>query len=343
MILNVKKTDKDYELAEYAKEYQSGINALNVRFPSGTIQLKRNGYPKVNKSLDPEMPSLPEVAPPIFIKLTRTDSTGVIWAYCKSRPKIEANGLASVPEGENSEVLDGEVISLNLRTQPDYAFFIMYKSNLLKGEFQIYDPEGDKLRELKEKQDRVRVQSMIWSDMDEAKLRAVAQAWGVSGVDKKDVLVVRDELEKKIYAMEENKKKHPENLMLRGLAEFIADLKTDEQTRPKQIVQMAFDSGKLKFHPKDQHMYFDELDLGFVPFDKQDDKSTFVLQILRDEKNKEKWIEILKTLVTKEYIEGLDKYGCRWLSTQVGIALNQKEESLRTALLEVFTPVSTEE
>jgi hypothetical protein len=335
-ILNVKKTDKDYDLASYAKEYQEGVSALRVRFPSGIIQLQQNGYPRINKSLDPEFPDMPEVAPPTYFKLTRTDPNGVIWGYCKGRPKIEANGLASVPEGDNWDVVDGEILSINLNEKPDYAFFIMYKSNLLKGVLHIHDPQGERLKELQEKNDNIKVQSLIWSDLEDNKLRTVAQAWGVSGVDKKEILVIKDELEKKILSMDADKKKHPENLMLRGVAEFISDTKTDEVTRPKAIVQMAFDSGKLKFRPTDSHMVFGELDLGFVPFDKQNDKATYIVNMLRLAENKEKWVQILKSLIDKGYIEGLDKHGLRWLATQFDIALNQKEESLRTALLELF-------
>jgi hypothetical protein len=45
---------------------------------------------------------------------------------------------------------------------------------------------------------------------------------------------------------------------------------------------------------------------------------------------------MLHALVTKEYIESLDKYGVRWLATQAGLPLNKKEEIIRESLLAEF-------
>ena len=323
---------KDHELYSYANEYKAGIRDLEVRFPSGQIQLKRNGYPRMNKSQD-GTPTLPEIPSPVFIKLT-CSVDDAIWSYCKGRPVIEANGLMSVREEENSEVLNGEVLHFDLKNKPDYVFYLMYKSGLLGSVYSVYEPEADKLRELETKNSRIKVTSLIWNDLPEDKLRMVCQAWGVKDSGKKNILLLKEEIENKVFAMESIKQKDTSNLMLKGIAEFIAETKADEITRPKAIIQHAVDEGRLVFN--NSRFYFDGNEVCYVPPDRHDTRMEYIAAFLRNSDNKEKWDTILRALITQDYVNKMDKYGKRWLASQSGVALNQKEEDLTKALLEAF-------
>jgi hypothetical protein len=339
IIVNSKILDEsttDSGLKEYAREYRDGVMNLKNKFPTGTIQLQRNGYPMMNVSLDPNMPSLPEIPPPIFIKLTKTVN-GVTWGYCKGKPYIQANGLADVPETENAEKIDGEVISIDLRNRPDYAFFIMFKSGILGTHYHVFDPEGDKIRELEAKNAKLKVQYAIRETLTEEKLRMIASAWGVIGAEKKNLLIVQDELETKVFAMDEDKNKNRENLSLKGVSEFLAEIKNDEVTRPKAIIQLAIDEGKLKFDGSNSHFYFNGGDVCYVPVDKQDIRVEVLAKFLRDENNKDVWIGMLKSLIDADYINSTDKFGKRWLASQLGLPLNKKEEEITKALLAEFT------
>lgn len=322
---------KDSELFNFVKEYQDGVTALKTRFPYGTIQLKRAGYPKVNKSPDGKT-YLPEIAPPIFIKYTRTVG-GNTWAYCPGRPLIHANGLVDVPENDNSESIRGEMLTLDVNTKPDYTFYIWFKSGLIGTEFTIYEPEADKIKELTEKNANLKVQSSI-RDMEEEKLRMVCGAWGIKNASTKNILLLQEEIENKVFAMEQLKRNNPTDLMAKGVSEFLAEIRNDEITRPKAVIQLALDEGRLTFSQRPSKFLFDEAEVCHVPLDKQSMKMEFLAQFLRHPDNRDAWLSILNTLITEEYINGLDRYGVRWLAGQLGIPLNQKPEELMKALLE---------
>ncbi len=321
---------KDTDLMEFAKEYRDKVQELQTHFPTGHIQLRRHGYPKMNKNADGTM-NMPEIPAPIFIKYTRSID-GAVWAYCKGRPLIHPNGLVEVPPNDNSEVLDGEVITLDIRNKPDHAFYIYFKSGVVGTEFQVYDPEGDKIRELTEKNNRLRVQSCI-RDVSEEKLRLMAQAWGISGASSKNPLILQDELENKVFKMEEEKRKNATNLMLKGMAEFLAEYKDDTITRPRAILNMALDEKRLTFNAAQSKYMFDGVDLLYVPLNRHQDRDIFLANTITGGGYKEKWHSVLKGMITPEYVEGLDKYGLRWACEQFDIPLNQKEDKLRTALL----------
>ena len=329
---------KDPEVAPYQKEYEDGIKGLLERFPTGVVQLQRTGYPKPIPENKGDMLIQPELPQPVFIKLTKTDKDGVFWGYCKGRADIQANGLANVPPLDNTEALEGEVIAFDLKKKPDYAFFILLKSGIVGTLFHVYDPEGDRMKAAEEKNAKLRVQYAIRENLDDERLRMISSAWGIADAGTKHRILLQEELENKIFDMEERKKKESTNLMLKGVAEFLAETKDDDITRPKAIIQMALDDKRLTFNRANSYYYFDENELCYVPVDRQDNSIGFLAGVLRNPEHKDKWQLILKAVVNKEYIEGLDKYGVRWLATQMGLALNKKPEELVKALLAEFVP-----
>jgi len=342
LIVNSKQlpanANKDSDMYMYVKEYQDCIADLKVKFPTGEIALKRNGYPKITKGFadDSMAKGMPEMPTPVIFKLTKTVN-GVTWGYCKGRPIIQPNGLVEVPPNDNSETFSNLIERIDIRSNPDFAFFVMYKSNLIGSHFTIYDPEGDKIRKLTENNDKLKVQFAIREGMDEEKLRMVCQSMEIKDAAKKNILILQEELEKKVFAMEERKKKEPTNLMLKGVPEFLAEIKNDDVTRPKAIIQFGIDEGKITFNPKDSHFYFDSADICYVPITRQSDRQDYLAFFLHNPENEQKWKDILKGLITIEYIDSMDKYGARWLAKQCGIPLNKKPEELITALHAEFT------
>lgn len=324
---------KDNELFKFVKEYQDGVSELKLRFLAGDICLRRNGYPRINKS--PDGTQINESPAPIYIKLTRSVN-GATWGYCKGRALIHPNGLVEVSPTDSYEDIGSEYIHINLSVQPDYAFFMMYKSGILGTEYTVYDPEGDRMKELREKNARNQVTNAIWSNMDEPKVRMMAGAWGIKDSNKADLLILKDDLEKKVLAMDEEKKKKPNELMLRGIDEFLADARNDEFTRPKALIQLGIDDKRITYSKN--HFYLDGAELCHVPFGKDTpvERQEFLAQFCRNPENKEKWLLILKGLLNKDYIEAMDKYGVRYFAGQFDLPLNQKEDALKTALLSEF-------
>ena len=182
---------KDHELYSFMKEYQDAIAELKTRFVSGQIALRRVGYPKLNRAPDGTS-TMPEIPPLLMIKSIKTDSTGATWEYCQGRPLIEANGLVKTPPNDATISIGEEVLMIDLKGKPDYAFFLMYKSGILGTEYQIYDPEGDRMKDLREKNARNQVTNAIWSNMDEPKVRMMAGAWGIKDSNKADLLILKD-------------------------------------------------------------------------------------------------------------------------------------------------------
>lgn len=329
--------NKDNELFPFVKEYQESVGELKTRFVSGQIQLKRIGWPKINRSPDGSS-VLPETPPLMMIKsISKPDANGATWEYCKGRPLIEANGLVKTPPNDSTISIGDELLVLDLKGKPDYAFYMMYKSGILGTEYQVFDPEGDRMKDLREKNARNQVTNAIWSNMDEPKVRMMAGAWGIKDSNKAELLILKDDLEKKVLYMDEEKKKKPSELSLRGIDEFLADARNDEYARPKHLIQLGLDDKRITYDKN--HFYFDGADLCHVPFGKDTpaERQEYLAQFLRTPENKEKWLLVLKGLLNKESIENLDKYGVRYFAGQFDLPLNKKEDILKTSLLELFT------
>jgi hypothetical protein len=139
-----------------------------------------------------------------------------------------------------------------------------------------------------------------------------------------------------VFAMEESKKKNKSDLMAKGVSEFLAEIKNDDLTRPKALIQYGIDEKRIVFNGSQSKFYLDETELCFVPFDKQSTRQDFLSFVLRKPENKDKWQAVLKTLIDAEYVNKLDKYGARWVASQLDVPLNQKEDQLRDSLLALF-------
>lgn len=333
-IFNPSVTDNKDEQYHDAVDYRAFVKEMGERFPSGMITFKRIGWPRQSKDpRDSGLDIFPEIPAPINLRPARNDN-GIYWAYCRGRAVIQANGLADIPPDEYV-ILDGEVKSFDLKRDTDLLYFLVKKYPVFAHEYAVFDPEGDRKRELKDKNARIRLQSSI-RDISEEKLRTMAGAWAIPESDSKDMLLLQDDLEKKVLSQEEFKKKNPTDFSIRGIDEFFADMKNDEVVRPKSFLQKAIARDVVTFNARNSHYYVGEMELCYVPVGSLDRRVEFLLQVLLKPENRERWVDILRQVVDQKQIEEMDKYGKRWLAGQVGVALNQKEEELTTALLGVF-------
>lgn len=330
---------KGHDLFKYSVEYQDGTRQLQTLYPSGEITLRRNGYPRVNRRVDGSV-TLPEDAPPIKITLTTTDKSGAVWSYVNGSPIHNANGLVEPRPETNRVMLEGEIIRLDLRNGLDYAFYIYFKSNLIGTEYHVYDPEGDEIREVKRKKEEMRAKTLIWNDFDENKVKLMCEAYGISISARGkeiDVDLLRQKLEDKVFAMETEKQRDKTNLLMaKGIAEFLADAKADEFTRPKAIIQRAIDEKILTYSKS--YFRMGDLEICFVPLDWQsiDKRQEYLAKYFRTQDDGEKWTALLQAVVDKDYIDACDKYGLRWLAEQVGVRLNQQIDAIKEQVYEKF-------
>jgi len=321
--------NKDHELFPMVDEYQRSIKKLKADYPKGEITLMRIGYPQTNPT------GLAEDVPPIYFPMQISDGNGVSWAYCKGRPVIHPNGLRELPKEDRSEAL-GDLILLDINKKEDYTFYMMFKSGILNNIYRVFDPDGDRLKELRLRNERREVEYAISKGMDESKLRNVAAAWGVEKAYEKDVLLVQADLETKVFALDDIKKKNPTNLQLKGITEFLTEIKADDYLMPKALVQKAIDYKKLVKDKQDQKYYLGDVEICYIPVNKRDDEVDFIAGYLRHPDNKEKWDQLLTEMIDEEFITSGDKYSVRWLAVQVGIPVNQQAEAIRKALLDKF-------
>lgn len=327
---------KNDELYSFLREYEEGIKNLERNYPRGVVQIKRIGYPKTPPPSTGDIILLPEPAPPIYIKATR-DVNGVLWGYCSGRPVIHPNGLVEVPDNANIITLDGEYMTVDYKQRPDYAFYLIYKSGILGLYYEIYDPEGEAIRQAEEKNRYLKMQYLIREGMSEDKCRAVAASWGVTNVGSKHLAIVQEELEKKIIEGEKKKKESGYlSLSIRGIDEFIEEIKSEDWVRPKAIVQMAIDANVVTFRATDSSWYMGDQRLCYVPLDKTDEKREVLTRWFSDENNREIWHDVLRSVVDEDYISSLSKWGLRWLAGEFDIPLNQSIEKLKDALVQAI-------
>ena len=317
------------ELFPMVDEYKKKVKELRTNFPKGEITLMRVGYPQTNQT------GLPEPPLPVFWHMERNDENGVLWSYCKGRPVIQPTGLRELSADDRNEQL-GDTILLDINKREDYAFYMMYKSGIVGNLYKVFDPDGDKLKELRKRDAERDVQFAISRGMDENKLRNTAAAWGVDKAFDRDLLLVKDDLEKLVFFLQEKKEKAhaPDNLQMKGITDFLAEIKSEDHLLPKALVQKALDYKKATL--VNGQFSLGDIEICTVPFNKKDDPITFIAGHLRHPDNKDKWETFLKEVVDEDFINTGDKYLIRWLSEQVGIPLNQQEAKLRIALLDKF-------
>jgi hypothetical protein len=268
--------------------------------------------------------------------MQKSDGDGVLWAYCNGSPLLK-DGIRVLPNEMRSEEA-GENIFIDIKKREDYAFYIMFKSGIVGSLFRVFDPERDRLKGLREKNEKRELSFAISKGMDEQKLRAVAGAYGVEKAFEKDVLLVQDDLETLVIAMDEKKKKNPTNLMLKGISDFLAEIKSEDHLMPKAFIQMALDYQKMKWNAADRVFLLQDIEICTVPYDKVQDKISYCATVLRNPDNKDKWEKFLHEVLDEDYISGLDRYSIRWLAKEFDIPLNKKESELRTILLGKFRP-----
>ena len=341
IIINSKILDANVpELKKYYDEYERGLKTLRANFPSGNIQLRRMGFPRPVKPQSEGAPLIMRENPaPIYMKLTKKVD-GVKWSYVKGDYKVEANGLVTPDPSNDTIDLSGEIISLNHKEDPDYAFFFYYKSKQIGNNFYVFDPEGDAIREAKAEKDRKRVEGLIWNDFDDNKVVLMCDAYGIATKEKggSDINadVLRKKLVTKVFAMEDDKRKHPTDLQKRGVAEFLMEAKADEITRPKQLLQIAIQEKKVVY--KDGRFYLGDIDICTVPvmFQPIDKRQDYLATFLRTPNGAESWEMVLKETVDREYLDSLDKYGIWWLADQVGVRRNQQVPAIKQQVYEKF-------
>ena len=336
--------DKDSKQYVFAKEYNDTLTYLRDHYKNGYIRFKRPGAIKYTKGADNNMKEIPKVALPVVpwrIPLAASSVTGNkgkhYWSCCMSTPEPMANGLWNM--GPVKSMTVKEDILVNINENPDLAFFLykispFVKRKLIKVADPIADDSelGDIERELTERK------YAVWNMLaDESKLKRMARAYGVAGVDNKQPNAIRKELE---TILEKNDKLKRQNPAIKGVKEFIEEMKVTDALLLRAFVQKNIDEKRLEYRPDGRWRIGDKIVVQ-VPANEMSKKNDYLCNYLMAGNNSDKYQEFLKDLINKDYLDTVtDKKEWHWLSKVSGFNPEFKKiEQVKQVVNEFFVPI----
>ena len=330
-ILDTRNTDKNYDLIAYAEDYRSCLADLRKEYPDNKIRLQRVGWPKKSKST-----GISREVPPITLPLSMTQN-GEVWAYSKTSAKIEPNGLADIKE--TSMMVTGLSWTIDIAKDPDLAVYMMYKTPFINLYFVVKDAAKEARKLADAKRAELNLGKQIYEGLsDDNKARMVAASWGVDGAMTDTPDQVRINLEEKVRAEQAKKDKNPETRSLRGIAEFIEDVKGDPAIRRRAALQYALDNKKMVLDRFTGWYMIGDRKVVYIPSEHLDTPLMYAGNYFGDSMKKEDWLMFLKDIVNEDFINIQDKQGIFWLAKELGIDVGVKitAEEAKAKLLEEY-------
>lgn len=317
-------TDENDPVHPYAVEYQRGVERLKKEY-GDTITFVRPGYPKRTKGLNSRGREvmLKEPTQPMIVPYN-ADVVGDLgkeyWQYCVGKAKPVAGGLWE-PTGKRSRFVTNNVI-VNIDDDPELAFFLYYKSAIVKGgQLKVYDPDAEARAEGDKARKELDLQTALYSTLsDETQLVNVALAYEID-IRKKHPDTIRQALKDKVLAGEKKKKSDP---TARGVTEFLEDLKVTDSVRMRSLLQFAVMENKLVCP---LNIYRSgENEIARVPQYEMHRKQDWLAQHLLNSANRQKLQDLLKDVVTKDYLDKKDDKEYFWLARMMEVETNFKSK-----------------
>jgi len=334
------KDDKN-PLHSQAVQYRDGIKYLKDTFGE-SLKLIRPGHPRKVAGIDPrgkEVPNMSEPSPPMLVPLTAKvngDAGMEVWSYCKTAPKLMPNNLWEAT-GKRS-IFVSENITIELDKDPELAFFLYYKSPLLKSDqLKVDDPAGEAKREGDKARRELELTTGLYGVLsDEDQLKIVAQAWGVASVEKKHADSIRTELKRIVLAGDSAKRTNPS---AKGVKEFIEEMKVTDSVRLRSLIMTMVENKKITW-PGDGRYKVGERELCRVPGTELERKQEFLTNHLANPANREKLTELLKDVVDKKYLDSIkDEKTFSWLARISGLTYNfKKADQIKELVYSTYVP-----
>lgn len=329
---------------DFAREYNDTLTYLRDHYKNGYIRFKRPGAIKYTKGADKYMNELPKVAEPVSpwrIPLSAYATTGNkgkhLWACCLSTPEPKANGLWDMGAIKSKTIK--EDILVNINEEPDLAFFLYKISPFVKRKLiKVADPVADDSELGEAERELTERKYAVWNMLsDETKLKRMARAYGVASVDTKQPNAIRKELEQ---VLEKNDKLKRQNPAIKGVKEFIEEMKVTDALLLRAFIQKSIDDKKLEYRPDGRWRIGDKIVVQ-VPASEMSKKNDYLCNYLMAGNNSDKYQEFIKDLINKEYLDGItDKKEWHWLSKVSGFNPEFKKiEEVKQVTTEFFCPI----
>lgn len=308
--------DKDDEMYVYAMEYEKGLKELRKRFPEGTITFVRPGYPQRVDGITAkgkEVRDIPyptaQARYPLKTNFTHPERGTELWACCLDAPKILPGNLWDL--GTKRSFTVEERLHVDINKEPDFAFYLVYRSKaVLGGHLKIDDPKA----ELKEKADKERKEierkTAIWT-CEDAQLRKMCQAYGVSDAMKKDPNALRFEIQD---LLKKNDELQLRDASIKGTREFLDEMNITDNVRLRAFVRNAIDTGVVSYK-MDGRYKVGARELVKVPKMEINRKFDYLCNYLGSAVNADELRTLMVDVINKEYLETVeDEKDLKWIA-----------------------------
>ena len=320
---NADKVEND-PMHRYAREYKQGVKFLRETY-GDSIKFIRPGYPRKVRGIDPkgrDVPNMAEPTSPMMMPLTARvdgDNGMEIWSYSDGPPKILPNQMWEAG-GKRSKMVTEQIV-VNLRKEPELAFFLYYKSPVFKsGMLQVDDPAAAaKLRGDKVRAD-LDLQLAIYSVLgDETRLRNMAQAYGIAKANEKHPDILREKLREIVLLGDVKKRSDP---LAKGVKEFLEDVNGNDSVRLRSLVMVMIDNGKITYSQNGKYRVGDR-EICSIPPTEAARKQDFLCNHLASISNKAKLKDLVKDVVDEDYLNSItDEKTFKWLAKVAELPYN---------------------
>jgi hypothetical protein len=209
--------------------------------------------------------TIPDVFPstmePTTCNKINDDGIGETWRWSSTHPskKKTKEGSPYLEYPENAvKIFEGELI-LDTRKDAELAFFLIkIKENVIKGRFEVEDPEKE-ASELADQYSKDSVlKYLIFGKINnpfysnEMRVRDISASWGINNSDSMSISILRNKLYEKVKESDEKY-----SVTNRGVQEFVDEVNgTDPYSEYRSNIQKAVDSGVIVWDDKDNHFYW---------------------------------------------------------------------------------------
>jgi len=332
MLLVNKKRLTDPENAEAKKEYEIAVAEIRKEYgEKGFITLVRPGYPSRDKKTGYVLPTPPMVVP--YERMVSGPETGqVLWSYCASAPKLQPNGLYDIST-RSKQIEDS--LGIDINKDIDLAFYILYKSGLIKNQLlEVYDPGKEARKKGEETRQRLLIESAIWQTLnDDKELRLVASAWGIDHVYTKEPDAVRVELQ---ALLEKREKQRRDDPTIKGVEAFLASMKEKDSIKAQSVLKRLVDNGSLVYNKDSRKYLVGANEIVSVPLSESEQPFAFLCR--RMEKKPNEMISLFKETFNNKFVESIGEYDIYiWLAKLVNVSFfGKKQEELMKEVKEAF-------
>jgi hypothetical protein len=334
--------DTSYHLREQAQEYRRGLKQIQDTYPDGQLVIVRTGYPKFTDGIDSkgfDVKAMIEPTPPAKYPLSSLYSHHKrgkeVWGVCMGEPKILPGNLWDIGDKRSFTITDKMVI--DIKQEPDLAFFLVYICNAVKGgHLKIDNPKEDAKKRGNKHREEIEIEIAIWHTLsDDDQLKRIASSWGVAEVDKKEPDQVREELRDVLKANDDMKKR---DLSYKGTKEFLEEMKITDSVRLNSFLRHWLDEKKITLLDSGQVKIGDKT-IAHIPADWANRKFVWLCNYFFAPNNLQKLQELMKDLVNKEYLDTVsDEKDFRWLAKVMEIKgyFNQSSDKVKEMVIKEF-------